>query len=65
MDEAEEMLFYDDRNPQKAVLKDNLPGSPQINEDGSIVDVSMASAIPYLIVPGLTVLVFLAYLYFF
>jgi hypothetical protein len=56
MDEQREMLFYNPLYPQKAVLKDNLSGHPQINQDGSFADVSLTSALPYLIVPLLTIL---------
>ncbi|GAB4443538.1 MAG: hypothetical protein Kow0031_25790 [Anaerolineae bacterium] len=35
-DEALEQLVYDPRNPSKAVLLDNLPGSPDIDETGQI-----------------------------
>jgi hypothetical protein len=56
MDEPKEMLFYNPINPQKAVLKDNLPGHPKVNEDGSLAEVSLGSALLYLIIPTITIL---------
>ncbi|MCU0447589.1 MAG: DUF3592 domain-containing protein [Microscillaceae bacterium] len=54
-DEREEMLFYNPLRPQNAVLKDNLPGHPQVNPDGTFAPLSLAGAMPYLIIPGITI----------
>lgn len=65
LDERQEMIFYDPLDPKKAVVKDNLPGHPQLREDGSFVDIGIIGALPYLILPGITVSIFVIYFYFF
>lgn len=57
-DEALEQLVYDPYNPNKAVLVDNLPGSPDIDETGSIYSpYAEARVILLLILPTVAVLV--------
>lgn len=63
-DEAQETLFYNANYPQKAVLKDNLPGSPKLTSQGTFEDSGIASALPYLIAPGLTIVGYSLYFYF-
>jgi hypothetical protein len=61
LDERKEMIFYDSLDPKKAVIKDSLPGHPRLNDDGSFVDEGLASALVYLILPAITMLIFVAY----
>ena len=56
-DEAEEQLVYDPRHPAHAVMMDNLPGSPDIDEMGFIHSTSFTSGVLPLILPGLTMFV--------
>lgn len=54
-DDPQERLLYDAGNPSYAVLFDNLPGHPRMDQNGIITEESLISAFPYLIVPFLTV----------
>ena len=56
-DEAEEQLVYDPRNPARAVMLDNLPGSPDIDELGQILPTSFSRGLLPLILPGLALLI--------
>jgi hypothetical protein len=56
-DEVEEQLLYDPHNPSSAVMLDNLPGSPYIDEMGYIHATDFKSGVLPLIMPGLTILV--------
>jgi len=56
-DEVEEQLLYDPRNPSNAVMLDNLPGSPDIDEMGYIHVTDFKSGVLPLIIPGLTILI--------
>jgi flagellar basal body rod protein FlgC len=56
-DEAEEQLVYDPRHPAHAVMMDNLPGSPDIDEMGYIHSAGFRSGVLPLILPGLTMFV--------
>ncbi len=57
-DEALEQLVYDPANPKNAVLVDNLPGSPDIDETGQIYShVSPFGLVLPLILPAVVVLV--------
>ena len=56
-DEAEEQLLYDPRNPANAVMLDNLPGSPDVDEMGYIHATDLKSGLLPLVLPGLTVLI--------
>jgi len=56
-DEVEEQLLYDPRNPANAVMLDNLPGSPDIDEMGYIHVTDLKRGLLPLVLPGLTVLV--------
>lgn len=56
-DEAREQILYDPANPQHAVLVDNLPGSPEIDEFGQVYAANFTKSMATLILPGLVVLV--------
>lgn len=56
-DEVEEQLLYDPRQPTHAVLLDELPGSPDIDELGYIHPTSLRDGLLPLVLPGLTLLV--------
>lgn len=56
-DEVEEELLYDPHNPANAVMLDNLPGSPDIDEMGYIHATDFKRGLLPLVLPGLTVLV--------
>jgi len=51
-----EPLVYDPKNPERAVLLDNLPGAPHITEDGRITVKSPWKAIALLVIPAATVI---------
>lgn len=51
-----EPLVYDPKNPERAVMLDNLPGAPHINEAGEIVVKSPWRAIALLIIPAATII---------
>ena len=51
-----EPLVYDPKNPERAVMLDNLPGAPHINEAGEIVVKSPWKAIALLIIPAATII---------
>jgi hypothetical protein len=50
-----EPLVYDPKNPERAVMLDNLPGAPHINEQGEIVVKSAWKAIGLLVIPFATI----------
>lgn len=50
-DEAREQLLYDPRNPTKAVLLDNLPGEPDIDEFGNIQVANVGRSMRSLVLP--------------
>jgi hypothetical protein len=56
-DEAEERLLYDAYNPAYAVLLDNLPGAPDIDETGQVYSADVGRSLRVLIVPGLALVV--------
>jgi hypothetical protein len=56
-DEAEERLLYDPYNPSYAVMLDNLPGSPDIDEMGQIRAGSFKSGLLPLLLPVLTLMI--------
>jgi hypothetical protein len=56
-DESEERLLYDPDNPAYAVMLDNLPGSPDIDELGRIRAGSFLRGMLPLLLPALTLLV--------
>ncbi len=56
-DEAYEQIVYDPHNPANAVLVDNLPGSPDIDEFGEIHAHSAAKSLLVLILPLLVLTV--------
>jgi hypothetical protein len=62
-DEPEEPLLYDPLLPSYAVMLDDLPGSPRIDDAGNIKCKSPAAAILLLIIPLATLLGHGTYLY--
>ena len=48
-----EPLLYDPSNPSDAIMLDDLPGGPRINENGEIQG-AVSSLVPLLIVPGVS-----------
>ena len=56
-DEAEEQLVYDPHNPTNAVLLDNLPGEPDIDEFGNIQVADYGRSIRSLILPTLVIMI--------
>jgi hypothetical protein len=56
VDDSEEHIVYDPRQPQRALLLENLPGSPQIGEDGHLIGHRPMLALGYCLLPGLTIL---------
>lgn len=56
-DEVEEQLLYDPHRPAYAVLLDQLPGSPDLDEMGYIHPTSWRGGVLPLLLPGLTILV--------
>jgi hypothetical protein len=56
-DDAEERLLYHPTNPADAVLLDNLPGAPDIDERGQIRPLSLRSGLRVLIVPVVAILI--------
>jgi hypothetical protein len=56
-DEAEEQLLHDPQNPTNAVMLDNLPGSPDIDEMGYIHATDFKGGLLPLVLPGLTILI--------
>jgi hypothetical protein len=56
-DEAQERLLYDPANPAYAVMLDNLPGSPRLDDMGRIQATSLWGGVGILILPALTLLV--------
>jgi hypothetical protein len=55
-DEAEERLLYDPRQPDRAVLLDNLPGSPEIDPFGQLYSTNVKGAMLSLLLPGLVII---------
>lgn len=53
-DEVQERLLYDPLNPSYAVMLDNLPGSPDIDELGEIQTNNLKSGLLPLLLPALT-----------
>jgi hypothetical protein len=56
-DEAQEQLLYDPADPANAVMLDNLPGSPCLDELGRIQATSLWGGVGVLILPALTLMV--------
>jgi hypothetical protein len=54
--EQGEPLVYDPENPVRAVMLDNLPGTPHIGEDGHVYCRQPARALLSLVVPLATIL---------
>lgn len=52
-DEPEERLLYDPHRPNRAVLLDNLPGSPEIDPFGQLYASNAKGAVLSLLLPGL------------
>jgi len=52
LDDEEELLFYDPKNPQHAVMADSLPGRPGVDDQGHYVG-HLPSALAALIPPAL------------
>jgi len=50
-DESKEQLLYDPKNPSYAVMLDNLPGSPDIDDMGNIQVANLGRSIRSLILP--------------
>lgn len=63
-DEAEEPLLYDPRRPSYAVMLDDLPGGPRIQENGQIRPGPAIKTIKVLIIPLATIIGNATYLYF-
>jgi hypothetical protein len=55
-DDKVEKLFYSPRNPARAVLLDDLPGKPSINERGELKPKSVGAVIAVLVGPVLALL---------
>jgi hypothetical protein len=62
-DQAEEPLLYDPVRPAYAVMLDDLPGNPRINENGNIRAGSASKTIIKLIIPMATIIGHGIYLY--
>ncbi len=62
-DEAEEPLLYDPVRPSYAVMLDDLPGNPRINENGNIQAGSASGTILLLIIPLATIIGHGIYIY--
>lgn len=56
-DEEQEQIVYDPANPRRAVLVDNLPGDPDIDEWGHITLTKPGSSLAVLILPALTLMI--------
>ena len=56
VDDAEEHIVYDPRRPQRALLLENLPGAPQIGEDGHLIGHRPMLALGYRLLPLATIL---------
>jgi len=50
-DEEQELLMYDPAAPQRAVMMDELPGSPRFDEFGQIRPSSMGASVRVLLIP--------------
>lgn len=62
-DQAEEPLLYDPRRPSYAVMLDDLPGEPRIQQDGTIRAGPAIKTIMALIIPLATIIGHGIYLY--
>ncbi len=62
-DEAEEPLLYDPMRPAYAVMLDDLPGNPRINDNGNIQAGSASGTIMLLIIPLATIIGHGIYIY--
>ncbi len=62
-DEAEEPLLYDPMRPSYAVMLDDLPGNPRINDNGNIQAGSASGTIMLLIIPLATIIGHGIYIY--
>lgn len=67
LEDAEEPLLYDPANPDKAVLLDDLPGEPRIDDNGHFFSAHPKSALLSLIAPTVSIIVHGCYslIYFF
>jgi len=61
-DQQTELVLYDPRRPDEAVMLDSLPGSPRLDADGVLQVESSYLSYALLIIPALTVTGHLAYL---
>ncbi|MEE9311807.1 MAG: hypothetical protein V3V10_05270 [Planctomycetota bacterium] len=50
-DEVEERIVYNADNPEHSVLVDNLPGKPEVSEDGTVGGVNPARVLVRMILP--------------
>jgi hypothetical protein len=55
-DESQERLLYDPANPAYAVMLDNLPGSPRLDDMGRIQAATMLGGLGVLILPALALM---------
>jgi len=62
-DEAEEPLLYDTMRPSYAVMLDDLPGNPRINDNGNIQAGPASGTILLLIIPLATIIGHGIYIY--
>ena len=56
-DEPWEQLLYNPKNPGDAVLADNLPGAPDIDESGNIYTANPARSLGVLILPAIALII--------
>jgi hypothetical protein len=62
-DDEQEKLLYDPYKPSYAVMFDNLPGSPRIDELGNIRARSMLRSLAFLVIPLVTIIGHGIYIY--
>ena len=62
-DQAEEPLLYDPMRPAYAVMLDDLPGNPRINDNGNIQAGPASGTIMLLIIPLATIIGHGMYIY--
>jgi hypothetical protein len=62
-DQQEEPLLYDPMYPKNAVMLDNLPGAPRIDEHGNICAGSPIVVLLNLVIPGISVIGHGVYIY--
>jgi hypothetical protein len=55
-DEAQEALFYDPQQPTRAIMADNLPGSPEFDATGNIQPKPLRSRLGAMVVPTLVMI---------